>query len=170
MYRSQRIASSNAMYAALSETECYPISLPPHYHSFSANSASSLSLALNASLIRSASRCSISLRSNFARSLSLCASRPLFSALPDALFAGLGIYRLPVGPGLIVGRKWGSASPGSDSEEPGLRIDFMELRRFEFVDEDGSARELTSPRVSSSEKERFLEGDRNELGDSEGCL
>ena len=54
----------------------------------------------------------------------------------------------------------------SESVKPGLRIDFIELRRLGCV-EVGSAR-LGLASISAAEKERFREGERKELGDSEG--
>ena len=51
------------------------------------------------------------------------------------------------------------------SVKPGLRIDFMELSRLGGVDA-GSER-LGRASISVVEKERFREGERKELGDSE---
>jgi hypothetical protein len=50
--------------------------------------------------------------------------------------------------------------------KPGLRIDFMELKRLGCVDAGSDRLVLTS--ISAAEKERLREGERKELGDSEG--
>jgi len=51
----------------------------------------------------------------------------------------------------------------SESEKPGLRMDFMELRRFGCADSETAGRGS----ISVAEKERFREGERKELGDKE---
>jgi hypothetical protein len=47
---------------------------------------------------------------------------------------------------------------------PGLRMDFMDERRLGCVD---SGKEGCRGSISAAEKERFLEGERKELGDTE---
>jgi len=48
-------------------------------------------------------------------------------------------------------------------------MDFIELRRFEFVEPLAveSERDIMGS-ISVAEKDRFLEGERNEFGDNEG--
>jgi hypothetical protein len=63
-------------------------------------------------------------------------------------------------------RRAGSTSLVSESEKPGLRIDFMELRRLGFVLCFELVSVIEGPSVD--EKDRFREGDRKEFGDKDG--
>jgi hypothetical protein len=74
---------------------------------------------------------------------------PLLSGLPTPG------YR----PGLCL-----SLSASESENVPGLSIDFMDERRFGCVE---SEREDCGGSISAAEKERFLEGERKELGDRE---
>lgn len=121
---------------------------------------------MSASRIFSASLCSISRLSSFALSLSLAGFAALFRALPNALFAGevaqLLLKGLPTPryrPGLCL-----SLSVSESEKVPGFRMDFIEERRFGCVD---SEKEGCGGSISAAEKDRFLEGERKELGERE---